>query len=95
VISNENTGQIEAEPIHMHLLNPVLQAIDQEIRDHRAVTIHRVSTPCVVAVDAPIVRIEVVKTPVAHPLEIDRGSFHATFGRMIEDDIQDDTDPAW
>ena len=34
-----------------------------------------------------------VKTRVRHPLEIDRGSVHATFGRMVEDDIQDDTDP--
>jgi len=34
----------------------------------------------------------VIKTPVPQPLEIDRGAFSATFGRMVEDDIQDDAD---
>src|SRR5262245_19631036 len=42
-IAREDGGEIKPETIHVHLLNPVAEAIDNEPTDHRMIGVNRLA----------------------------------------------------
>src|SRR4051812_7313489 len=89
--ADQHTGEVEAKAIDVHLAHPIFQTTDQKAGDERMVTIHRVAAPTIVPIETPVVGLEMIKTRIANPLEVDDRTMGSAFGRMIQDHVQNYT----
>ena len=90
--SSEDRSKIEAEPVDLHLRDPVTECVQDQFSDHRMVAVERV--PAARVIEIPPVIVEHVIDGVVDSAEgecrIVRKS--ASFGRVVEDHIQEDFD---
>ena len=81
--------EVEAEPIHVHLADPVAQAVEDEAPGDRVAGGERVARAGVVGVAGPIGRMDVVVI-VGQAAEAERGAVGTALGGMVVDDVEDD-----
>ena len=91
--ASEHRPLVEAEAVDVHLLDPVVQAVDDELLDDRVVRVDRVAAPGVVHVVLPLGRVDQVVGVVAEALEADRRAHVVALARVVEDDVEDHLDP--
>ncbi len=83
---------VEAEAVDVHLLDPVLQALDDQLGDDRMVAHERVAAAGVVVVEPPVGRVEVVVVRVVQPGEgVQRAELVAFVG-VVEHHVEDHLD---
>ena len=77
----------------MHLLDPVVQAVEDELLDDRVVRVDRVAAAGVVHVVLPLRRMQQVVGVVLEALEADRRPEMVALTGVVEDDVEDHLDP--
>ena len=90
--ARQDRGEIEAKPIHMHLLHPVAQAIHDHSAHDGVVAVKRIAYPAIVDILGPVVRVQHVVDPIVNAAQRDRGPVVTVLGRVVEDHIEDDFD---
>ena len=83
--------QVEAEAVHVHLGDPVAQAIDDEVAHHRVVAVHRVAASGVVQVLAGL-GIEDVVGRVVDAAKRPGWPVLVALGGVVEHHVEDDFD---
>jgi hypothetical protein len=91
-LAGQGRGQVEPEPVHVHLLDPVAQAVHDELERSWMGHVQRVPTAGVVHVVARIVGHQPVVAGIVHPPETDRGPQVAPFPGVVIDHVQDHLD---
>jgi len=86
-------GQVEAEPVHVHLLHPVAKAVHDEAQGPGMGEIEGVPAAGVVEVMTGLGGIVVVIGEVVEPAEEAGGAVRAALAGVIVDDVEDDLDP--
>ena len=90
-VARENRREIEAEPVDVHLGNPVAEAVLDHPADDRLVGVERVAAARVVGVLRPVVLKDVVEL-VGQPAITLRRAVRARFRRVVVDDVEDHFD---
>ena len=88
-VARENGRQVEAESIHVHLLDPVMQAVENQSADDRVVRIERVACTRVVGV-TPAIRFEDVVRRVLEAAEGEGRPAMIALGRVVVHDVEND-----
>ena len=88
-VTREDRGEIEAEAVHMHLGDPVAEAVQNEAADDGMVGIEGVAGAAVVGV-AGAVGVEDVVGVVLQAAEAERRSALVALGGVVEDNVEDD-----
>ncbi len=89
-VAAQNAGQIEAESVDVVVVDPVTQAMEDHLADHRMVTVQSVAATAVVG--KVLTLTEDVIDLVFQSLEGQRRSLFVAFAGVIEDDVQDHFD---
>ena len=90
----QDRALVEAEAVDVHLLDPVVQAVEDELLHDRVVAVDRVPAAGVVHVVLRlVVGCEQVVGVVVEPLEDDRRAHVVALGGVVEDDVEDHLDP--
>ena len=82
--------QVEAEAVHVHLLDPVAQAVHDELQDVRLEHVERVARARVVHVAARVVGQQPVVGLVVQAAQRQRGAGRSALGGVVVDDVEDD-----
>src|SRR5277367_6474762 len=90
-IARENGCKIKAEPIHMHLLYPIADAVDDHPSNNRMIGVERISRAAEVCIKRPVLLQNVVSV-VVQSAEAEGWSGVVTFCCVIEDHVKDDLD---
>ena len=85
-VAAQDRGQVEAESVDRPFGDPVAQAVEQEIADHRMLAAERVAASAVIQVAAPFV--EHVEERVVDAPEIVGRAVVAPLGGVVEDHVQ-------
>ena len=88
----EHGGQIEAKAVHVHFLDPILEAFDDRGADLGMFAVDGIAAAGEVLVAALVLRQKTVVHRVVEALEADHRSRFAAFGGVIEHHVQDDLD---
>ena len=88
-VAREDRREVEAEAVHVHLLDPVAEAVHDHASDDRVIGVERVAAAAVVGVPRAAVLEDVVRE-VVQPAEAERRPVEAALGRVVEDDVEDD-----
>lgn len=91
-LAGQAGGQVKAEAIHMHFLDPVAQAVNDKILHHRMVGVDGVAHAGEILIVARVVGQDVIDT-VINPLETERGAKLVALDGVVEDHIQNDLQP--
>ena len=92
-VPGQDRGQIKAKAVHMHLLDPVMQAVDDHSADDGMVGIEGIAGAADSwRRDRPCVFQDVVG-PVFQAPEAQGRTLFVAFGGVVEDHVQDDLDP--
>src|SRR5579884_4113492 len=89
----QNRPVIEAEPVHMHLLDPIAQAIRNQLHHKRMVALARVATTRIIHIPLLVLRVEHIVDLVINALETDGGTPMIALTRMVKNDVQNHFDP--
>src|SRR5690242_8654525 len=89
----QNRPLIEAEPVHMHLLDPIAQAIRNQLHHKRMVALARVATTRIIHIVLLVLRVEHIIDLVVDTFETDGGTPMIALARMVKDDVQNHFDP--
>mmetsp|Transcript_3088 Transcript_3088/g.11205 ORF Transcript_3088/g.11205 Transcript_3088/m.11205 type:complete len:345 (+) Transcript_3088:2136-3170(+) len=89
--AREDRGEVEAEAVDVVLLDPVHEAVDDELRHDGVVAVERVATPAVVVKLA--VPCHHVPHAVVQPAERQRQPLLVPFRRVVEHHVEDHLDP--
>ncbi len=92
-LARQRRGQVEAEAIHVHLFDPVAQAVHDELEHVGLEHVERVAAAGVVHVAAAVVGEQAVVGLVVEAAERQRRAVVRTFARVVVDDVQDDLQP--
>ena len=84
LVPGQDRGQIKAEAVHVHLLDPVMQAVQDQTPDHGVVGVQRVAGAAVVGV-ASRVTFQHIIGAVLQASKTQRWAQMVTFGRVIVD----------
>jgi hypothetical protein len=87
----EDRGQVEPKPVHMHLVHPVPQAVENERSNETVVRPDDVAGPGIIAVEATIPFEQVVGGVVDAALRVGRSVVISLSG-VVEDDVEDHFD---
>ncbi len=88
----EDRPEVEAEAVDVVLPHPVLQALDDELGDHRVVGVQGVAAPRVVHVVLLVGRVQVVVGLVGQAPEADRGAVVVPLPGVVEHHVEDHLD---
>ena len=91
-LAAQDRREVETEPVDVHLDDPVPQAIEDDVADHRMIAFTVLPVPVIVAVVPPIVLLEQVVDRLSKSAERERRPVLVALGRVVEDDVQDDLD---
>ena len=89
-LAGQRGRQVEAEAVDVHLLDPVAQAVHDELQDVRLEHVERVAGAGVVEVAARVVRLEPVVGLVVEAPQRERRAVVAAFAGVVVDDVEDD-----
>ena len=90
-VAAEDRRQVEAEAVDVIVVDPMAEAMEDHLADDRMVPIERIAAAGVVAVVLAAV-FEHVVDAVLQALETQRRAVLVAFGRVVEDDVEDDFD---
>ena len=90
-VTAEDRGEVEAEAVDMPLGDPVPQAIDDVVANHRMVAVHRVPAAGKISVNALVVAEHVIDL-VVQTTKIEQRPMLVAFGGVVEDNIENDLD---
>ena len=90
-VAPHDGGEVEAEPVDVHLHDPVDETVDDKLAHHGVVAVDRVAAARIVLVGAPVLFEHVVDRVVEAPERYGRSELVA-LGRVVEDDVEDDLD---
>ena len=90
-VSVENRGEVEAEPIDMHLSDPVSQAVENQAAHDRVVGVQRVPGAAVIGVLRAVLVEDVVHI-VGEAAEAEGRSRRISLGGVVVDDVEDHLD---
>src|SRR4030095_1791672 len=91
-IARENRGEIKTETIHMHLFNPIADAIQDHPANDGMIGIERVSSAAVVGIARPVLFQDVVSV-VVESTKTEGWPKVIAFRCVIEDNVKDYLDP--
>ena len=92
-LARERRGEIEAEAVDVHVVDPVAQAVHDELQHVRVAHVQRVARARVVHVVAAVVRHEPVVRGIVDPLEREHRPELVALGRVVVDHVEDHFDP--
>jgi hypothetical protein len=90
--TGQRGGQVEAEPVDVHLGHPVPEAVHDHPQDLRVAGVERVPRAGVVHVDPAVVLDQAVVGRVVDPPEAQRGAHVVALGSVVVDDVEDHFD---
>ena len=93
MIAAQNDSLVETKTIDMHFLNPEFQGIYNELFCDGVIAVEGVATARIVHVVLPILGRERVVNAIGKALEVDGRPAMITFGSVIEDNIENHTNP--
>ena len=93
LIAAQNDSLVETKTIDMHFLNPEFQGIYNELFCDGVIAVEGVATARIVHVVLPVLGRERVVNAIGKALEVDGRPAMITLGSVIEDDIENYTDP--
>ena len=91
LVASHDGGEVEAEPVHVHLHHPVGKAVDDELAHNGVVAIDRIAASRIIPVAAPVLFEHVVDRVVEAAERYGRSKLVA-LGRVVEDDVENDLD---
>ncbi len=91
-VARQRRGEIEAEPVHVHLHGPVAQAVHDQLERLRVPDVERVAAARVVDVEARIARIEPVIAAVVDAAQAQRRPPVVPLGGVVVDHVEDHLD---
>ena len=91
-LARERGGEVEAEPVDVHLGDPVAQRVHDELQRVRVAHVETVAGARVVAVVLRLLLHEAVVRRVVDALEREQGAHVVALGRVVVDDVEDDLD---
>ncbi len=93
ILTRQDRGQVETEAIHVHLGDPVAQAVGDHLQNPRVADIDRVAGSGIVDVAAAVIRQQAVVAEVVDAAERERGATVVAFRSVIVNDVQDHLEP--
>ncbi len=90
--AREGRREVEAEPVDVHLGDPVAERVHDQTQRLRVTDVEGVPRARVVEIEARVFRDEAVVRPVVDALEAQRRAFVVALGRVVVDDVEDDLD---
>ena len=90
-IAAENRGEVEAEPVHVIVVNPIAETMENHLADDRVVAVEGIAAAGVVAIGAAAVLQHVVDA-ILQALETERGAIFVPLGRVVEHDVENHFD---
>jgi hypothetical protein len=91
--TTKRSGQIEAEAVHVHLRDPVAEAVHDELQRPRVAGIGGVAAAGEVHVVTWVFGAEVVVIPVIDAFPGEGGAEVIAFGGVVIDNVENDLDP--
>ena len=92
-LPGECRREVETESVDVHLLDPVPQAVHDQLQYVRVAHVQAVAGAGVVHVDRWVLGVESVVRPVVETLETDHRTAAAALGGVVVDHVEDDLDP--
>src|ERR1700743_3014361 len=83
--------QVEAKAVHMHLLHPVVQAVDDHPADDGMIHVQSVSRAAIIGLPSTGLLQNIVGA-VFQPAKTQSGSVVIIFRGVVENDVEDDFD---
>ena len=90
-IAREDRRQIEPKAVHVHLLDPVAETVDDHAADDGMVGVERVAAAAVVGIARAVLLEDVVRA-VVQPAEAQRRPGVVAFRGVVEHDVENDLD---
>ena len=91
-LAGQGCCQVEAEPVHVHLLDPVAQRVHDQLQDVRVAHQQAVSGTCGVVVERLVFVHEAVVRGVVDATEGDGRALFAALRGVVVDHVEDDLD---
>ena len=91
LVTAQDTGQVKTEAVHMVFGDPVFETVDDELPDNGVIAVKGIAAAAEVVI-LPGGHQHVIDV-IVKALEGQEGSVLIAFGRMVEDNVQDDLDP--
>ena len=88
-LTSQCARQIEAEPVDVHLVHPVPQAVHDELQHARAAHVQRVAAAGEVLVEPRLLRLETVIRRVVDAAQRQRRPGVVAFGAVVVDHVED------
>jgi hypothetical protein len=88
-LARERAGEVEPEAVHVHLGDPVAQAVHDQLQHARAAHVQRVAAAGEVLVVARRLRPQAVVRRVVDSAQRDRRTGVIAFGGVVVDDVED------
>ena len=92
-LTSQCARQVEAEPVDVHLLHPVAQAVHDQLQHARAAHVQRVAAAGEVLVEARIVRLQPIVRGVVDAAQRQRRAEMVAFRGVVVDDVEDHFEP--
>ena len=91
-LAGEGGGEIEAEAVHVHVEDPVAQAVHEELERARVSQVEGVAASRVVAVVARVRSLQPIVGPVVDTAEAEGGPELVALGGVVVHHVEDDLD---
>jgi hypothetical protein len=88
-LTGQGGGQVEPEPVHVHLGDPVPEAVHDELEGVGVCRVETVAGSGGVVVEPGVVRDQTVVSRVVDPLEGEDGPPVVPLGGVVVDDVED------
>ncbi len=89
LVPSQDRGQVEAEPVDVHVDDPVAEHLEDEFADQGVVAVEGVAAAGEVGVETPVLFKDVVDG-IVYPAEGNRRPGLVALGGMVEDNVEDD-----
>src|SRR5215813_5788218 len=87
-IACENRGKVKTKTIHVHLFNPITEAVDDHSANNRMIRVQGISRAAIVRITGPVWLQNVIGV-VVDPTKTDSWAALITFCGVIKDNVQD------
>ena len=91
-LAGEGGGEVEAEPVDVHLLDPVAQAVHEQLQHVGVPHVEGIAGPRVVHVEARVLLRRSIIGEIIDSLEGKHGSEMVALGGVVEDHVEEDLD---